>query len=64
LDCPDNCGCKVRLDHIEIGLKCAKKEIGWMRKLLIGNLVTGIVILLGVVFQLVVWLARTGQSPQ
>jgi len=55
-DCSDNCGCKVKIERNE-------DEVSWMKKLMIGNLVTAIVILVGVVFQLVIWLAKTPNLP-
>lgn len=58
-ECSDNCGCKVKIERNETDLKCVKDEVGWMKKLLIGNLVTAIVVLVIVVVNLLVRLAES-----
>ena len=59
-DCKAHGAFKVRLDHIEVVNVDQWKEINGMKKLLIGTLTTSVISLIGIVFMVLVQLARAG----
>ena len=63
--CPENCGCKVRIDGTreiaDAAMSCAKgahKKMDDLKNLLIANLVATIFLILGVLGTAIVWIAR------
>ena len=59
-ECMDNCGCKVRIEHCETNIKCVKDDVNWMKKLMIGNLITAVIILAGVAINIFLWAVKSG----
>lgn len=61
--CSSNCGCKVRIEHVEACAEKLKKEISDVKKLMMGNLITGVLVLIGVVANLLYFYLRAAPLP-